>query len=69
MFHSAILTFDERDYDIVLETIKDCGGAVEDFETDDVVNLGDDEDYIDLVKTRLDEQEIEYEISEIGTDI
>ena len=55
------ITFDIKDYERVYEIITELGGESSDFETDDCVELGDDEEYVNSVKKALNKAGIEFE--------
>jgi len=54
------LNFDEKDYDIVKNYIEHSGGCKEDFITDEIVELGDDEVYINKVLEYMNSMGIRY---------
>lgn len=56
------IIFDIKDYERVYEIIIELGGESSDFETDDCVELGDDEEYVDNAIKALNKASIEFEI-------
>ncbi len=55
------IIFDIKDYERVYEIITELGGEPSDFETDDCVGLGDDEEYVDNAIKALNKAGIEFE--------
>lgn len=54
------LNFNKNDYETIKKFIKLFGGNEEDFITDEIVELGDNHEYIDQVVSTISKNGIEY---------
>ena len=55
------ITFEIKEHEIVYDIIMKLGGEPSDFVTNDCVELGDDEDYVESVINALESANVKYE--------
>ena len=55
------ITFEIKEHEIVYDIIMKLGGEQSDFVTNDCVELGDDEDYVESVINALESANVKYE--------